>query len=82
MNANTRTHENEDAISILLPAIDHLVVQFLCGFRIYGEDRPRAVAEVRFALQGLIRCWLRVVGVAICCRYYEISEDRSNLRVM
>ena len=30
MDVDGRTHEDEDAISILLPAIDHLVVFFPC----------------------------------------------------
>jgi hypothetical protein len=31
-NTDTVTHEKEDPISILLPALDHLAVLFLCGF--------------------------------------------------
>jgi hypothetical protein len=50
MNTGTRTHENEDTISILLPAFDHFVVLFLCGFGIYGKERPRAVTKVGFHL--------------------------------
>jgi hypothetical protein len=46
MNVNTRTHKNEDPISILLPALDHLIVLVLCGFGVYGEERSRAVTEV------------------------------------
>jgi hypothetical protein len=82
MSADTRTHENEDRISIFLPALDHLVVLFLCGFGVYGEERPRAVTEIGFPLQRLIRCQLRVVVVAVCCRYYKFGEDRSNMRVI
>jgi hypothetical protein len=71
MNADTRTHEKENPISIFLPALDHHFVLFLCSLGVYGEERPRAVTKVRFLL----------VAVAICGRYYEISEYRSNLRV-
>jgi hypothetical protein len=39
------THKNEDSISIFLPALDHLLVLFLCSFGIYGEERSRAVTE-------------------------------------
>ena len=56
MNANTMTHKNEDPISIFLPALDHLVILFLCFFGVYGEERSRAVTEVGFSLQWLIRC--------------------------
>ena len=56
MNATTKTHENEDAIGIFLPTLDHLVVLFLCGFGVYGEEGPRAVTKVGFSLQRLIRC--------------------------
>ena len=40
MIGDTVTHENEDPISILLPAIDHLVVFFLCNLGIYREEWP------------------------------------------
>jgi hypothetical protein len=43
-----RTHENEDAISILLPSLDHLVVFIICGLGVYREERPRAVTELGF----------------------------------
>ena len=80
MIGDTKTHKNEDPISILLPAFDHLVVFFLCSLGVYGEERSRAVTEVRFSLRWRIWCRLRVVGVAICYRHYEISE-MSNPRV-
>jgi hypothetical protein len=63
MDADMRTHENEDAISILLPALDHLVVLIIRGLGVYGEERPGAVAEVGFSLHWLIRCWSRVKGL-------------------
>ena len=80
MNADTRTHEDEDPISIFLPALDHLVVLFLCDFGIYGEERPRAVTRVRSLLQRLVWCRLRVVVVTICGRHHEFSEVRLNVR--
>ena len=48
MDADRRTHENEDSVGILLPALDHLVVFLLCGLGIDGEERPRAVTEAGF----------------------------------
>jgi hypothetical protein len=59
MNGNTRTHKNEDAISIAFPSLGILVVLFLCGFGVYGEEGSRAVTEIGFNLRWLIRCWLR-----------------------
>jgi hypothetical protein len=50
MNGDTRTHEDEDSISILLPAFDHLVVFFLCSLGVHGEERLRAVTKVGFYL--------------------------------
>ena len=45
-----RTHENEDSVGILLPALNHLVVFLLCSLGIDGEERPRAVTEAGFFL--------------------------------
>jgi hypothetical protein len=81
MNADTRTHENEYPVSVLLPAVDHLVVLFLCDLGVHGEERPRAVTKVGFSLRWRIRCRRRAVGVAIWYRHHEISEERSNLPV-
>ena len=50
LDANTRTHENENPVSILLPAFDHLLVFFLSSPGVYGEERSRAVAEDEFSL--------------------------------
>jgi hypothetical protein len=60
MDGDTRTHENEDAIGIFLPALDHLVVFIICGLGIYREERAGAVTEVGFSLRWLIRRRLRV----------------------
>jgi hypothetical protein len=38
--ANRRTHENKDAIGILLPAISNFVVFFLCHLHIHVEEGP------------------------------------------
>ena len=43
MKAMRRTHE--DPMSIFLPALDHLVVRFLCGFGVHGEGWSRVVTE-------------------------------------
>ena len=40
MNLDTRTYKNENAISVLLPTLDHLVVLLICGLGVYGEERP------------------------------------------
>jgi hypothetical protein len=50
MNGNTKTHKNEDAISIVFPALSILVVLFLCGFGVYGKERSRAVTKIGFYL--------------------------------
>jgi hypothetical protein len=34
------THENEDSISILLPAVSHFVVFSLCYLDVHIEERP------------------------------------------
>jgi hypothetical protein len=65
MDDSIRTHKNEDAISVLLPAFDHLVVFILCSLGVYGEERPRAVTEVGFSLKWLTMRRLRKVVVAI-----------------
>jgi hypothetical protein len=69
MNGNTRTYKNEDAISIVFPVLGVLVVLFLCGFGVYGEELSRAVTETGFYLQRLqwlrwlIRCWQRLIAI-------------------
>ena len=47
---NTRTHENEDAISVFLPALDYLLVLFLCSLGIYREEPTGAVTKDGFSL--------------------------------
>lgn len=51
MNPNMRTHKKEHPIGIFLPALDHLVVLFLCDFGIYGKERSRAVTKLRWLIQ-------------------------------
>ena len=67
MDPDTRTHEKEDPIGILLPALDHLVVFIICSLGVYGEERLRAITKIGFksSLQWLILPRLRVVAVAI-----------------
>jgi hypothetical protein len=60
MNADTRTHENEDPIGIFLPALNHLVVFVIRSLGVYGEERTRAVTEVGFSMQWLVRRRLRI----------------------
>jgi hypothetical protein len=62
-DADTRTHEKEDAISILLPSLDHLVVLVICNLGVHGKEWPGAVAEVGFSLRWLIRRRLAVEAV-------------------
>ena len=40
MIGDTKTHKNEDPISILLPAFDHLVVFFLCSLGYMEKNGP------------------------------------------
>jgi len=40
MNANTRTHEKEDSIRILLPTLDHLLIFILRSLGVYGKELP------------------------------------------
>ena len=70
LNVDTRTHENENPISALLPAIGHLVVIFLCNLRIYGIDLPRALIGVGWTLRCLRQLRLKLFRVIICftCR--------------
>jgi hypothetical protein len=56
MNAGTGTYKNENPISILLPTLNHLVVLFLCGLGVDGEEQSRAVTEARCS-SGWLR-WL------------------------
>jgi hypothetical protein len=63
MNANAKTHKNENTVRVLLPALDHLVIFFLSGFGVYGEERPRAVTKAGFSLRWLTRCELSPVAI-------------------
>ena len=79
MDSNTRTHKNEDPISIFLPSVNHLVVLLLCSLGVYGEERPRAVTKVGLSLQWLILCRPRVVAVAIaaiCYSHFGIQQKQ------
>ena len=40
MNVDTRTYKNENAISVLLPTLDHLVILLIRGLGVYGEKGP------------------------------------------
>jgi len=61
MPISLRTYENEDPISILLPTLNHLLVFILRSLGVHEEEWPRTVTELRFSLQSLIWCQLRVV---------------------
>jgi len=76
MNGNARTHKNEDAISIVFPALGILVVLFLCGFGVYGEERPRAVTEIGSSLRWLSRCWLRLIAFYL----YVCETGREHVK--
>jgi hypothetical protein len=80
MNTGTGTHENEDSISIFLPALDHLVVLFLCGFGVYGEEWSRAVTEDGFSMRWLRWCWPSL-GAIDFIYIYEPGGDRSKQQV-
>ena len=57
------THEDENPVSIFLPALGHFVVFIVCGFGVYGEERPGAVTKVGFSVEWLTRRQLRVVSM-------------------
>ena len=63
MDTNARTHKNENSISVFLPALDLLVVFYLCSRGVKGEERPRAVTEVGLSSGWLIRRRLRIKAV-------------------
>ena len=48
-NEYTRTHENEDYISISSPALGHLVVFFFCNLGIHREERSRSIPKVELS---------------------------------
>jgi hypothetical protein len=63
MDADARTHKNEDSISVFLPALDFLVIVYLCSRGVKGEERPRAVTEVGLSSGWLI--WRRLRAKAV-----------------
>ena len=71
MDSDTRAHENENAISIFLPSIDHLLVFYSCSLRVYGEERAGAVTKVVLFLQ-----WRRLSAVThySICRIGIVSR--------
>jgi len=68
MNTDTRTHENEDYISISSPALGHLVVFFFCNLGIHREERSGAIPKV-----GLSKGWLISPrpGLVLVIIYYK-----------
>ena len=46
MDANTRTHKNENYISIILSTLDHLVIFIICSLAVY--ERLGVVTKVEF----------------------------------
>jgi hypothetical protein len=82
MNGNTRTHKYEDAIGIIFPTLGILVVFFLCGFEVYGEEWSRAVTKIGFYLRWLrwsARCWLRglhpmMALIAFDLNWFQVCE--------
>ena len=81
-NSETRTHKDEDPVSIPLPTFDHLVVFIFCGLGIHGEKGLRAVTEVGFYLWWPIWCQLRVVVVQvqfyICYRRHQLEALQTK----
>lgn len=79
MDADTRTHKNENSVSIFLPALNHLVVFIICSLGVHREERTGAVTEVELPMQWRIRCRLRMNDVLIRYKNSEISgESRSG----
>jgi hypothetical protein len=71
MDADMRTHKNENSVSIFLPALNHLVVFIICSLGVHREERTGAVTEVELPMQWRIRCRLRMNDVLI---RYEIVK--------
>jgi hypothetical protein len=61
LEADIKTYENENTVSILLPAKGHFVVLFLCHLNVLIEEGSRAIREVGLSLRGLILRLLRKV---------------------
>jgi hypothetical protein len=80
-NDDARTHEYEDSISAFSPALDHLIVFFLCNIRIHGEERPRAITELGVLIRFLGQLRLILIIVFIYTRVRKISEDKSKRRL-
>jgi hypothetical protein len=77
MNNNTKTHKNEDAISIVFPVFGVPVVFFLCSFGVYGEEWSGAVTEIGLFLRWLrwlIRGLLRLIAF-----YLYICEPKESM---
>ena len=70
MNTDRKTHKDEDAFGILLPAFDHFVVFLLCSLAVQGEERTRAVNE-----DGFFQL-LSLVAIIYFC---ELGENRLKL---
>jgi hypothetical protein len=51
IDVNMSTHNDEDPISIFLPAFNHLPILLLCDFGVYGKKWSRAITEAGFSLQ-------------------------------
>ena len=43
--------KNEDLIGTLLPAFHILFFFVICSLGLYGDERPGAVAEIRFSMR-------------------------------
>jgi len=81
MKINGRTHEDEDAIGILLPAVDHLVVFFPRKLRIHGKDWPRAVTEVGLPLLWLVGYRLRLFEGVIVIYLVAVNPRRQGVQL-
>jgi hypothetical protein len=49
-----RTHENKDAVCILLPPIGYFVVFSLCHLNVHMKERACAIGKVGLSLRRLI----------------------------
>jgi hypothetical protein len=50
-----RAHKIEDPFGVSLPAPGCLVIFLLSNLQIHGEERPRAIAKIRFS-EGWLAC--------------------------
>jgi hypothetical protein len=54
---NMRTHEDKDAVCILLPPFGHFFVFSLCHLDVHMKEGARAIGKAGLCLRGLVLLW-------------------------